>query len=146
MSGSQGLSGADAYCRRRSTALEREKPAKALRREIEDVGKRLQRYYDAFESGAMDPEDMGERVKKLRLEKKGLEGELARRTTIQELPACFSRPKYIEQIRGELRGIFANGNQQLKKRYLRILLESIVVDGDQVTVTLKCEVYNCRIS
>ncbi len=94
----------------------------------------MQRYYEAFEGGAMDAEDMGERVKELRLKKKGLEGELANRTTIQELPAYFSRPKYIEQIRGELRGIFANSNQHLKKRYLRILLEDIVVDGKQVTV------------
>jgi hypothetical protein len=123
----------------RKVLLEREKPAKALRKDIADVEQGLARYYTAFEEGALDPADMADRVKELKRTQKGLEAELAKRTSIQQLPAHYSRPEYIESVRQELRGIFENGSHQLKTRYLNILLEEIVVDGDKVHVKPKGE-------
>ena len=123
----------------RGALLQRRGPAKELRQQIEDIDQRLKRYYDAFEEGAMTPDEVGDRVRELKQQKAKLDEELATRTLVPELPASLTRPERIEEIQREFRQSLLSGSPQLKKNYLGILLEDIVLDGQKVTVRAKSE-------
>lgn len=54
----------------RKVLTERHKPVKQLQYQIAEVEGKLARYYEAFEDGTLDPADMGDRVKELKIQKK----------------------------------------------------------------------------
>lgn len=123
----------------RKALAERSKPIRALRVEADDIGAKLARYYAAFESGAMNADDVGDRVKELRLAQKRIEGEIQSRAAIESLPEHLNRPETIIKAQREFRGLFENGSLQLKRRYLNIVLERIEVKGGLVTLTARTE-------
>jgi len=123
----------------RGALLQRRGPAKELRRQVEEIDQRLKRYYDAFEEGAVTPIEVGDRVRELKQQKAKLDEELATRTVVPELPPSLTRPERIEEIQREFRQALRSGSPQLKKNYLGILLEEIVLDGQKVTVRTKNE-------
>ena len=48
----------------------RHKPVKELREQIEEIQGKLDRYYGAFENGTLNPDDMSDRVKALKINHK----------------------------------------------------------------------------
>ncbi len=106
---------------------------------MKEVERSLERYYEAFEAGVMSPEDAGGRLRELKLKKAELEQEFASRTITPDLPASLAKPERIQQIQHALRQLLCSAQPELRKTYLRILLEDIVLDGTQVTVRPKAE-------
>ena len=123
----------------RKALTERHKPVKQLRSQIAEVEGKLARYYTAFEQGTLDPADMVDRVKELKVQKKQFEDELGQRTTVKELPASLSSPENIAFIRDEMLKLVFTGSPQTVKQYLGILVEDIVMDGKKVTIRVKNE-------
>ena len=123
----------------RKHLLERHKPVKELRTQIAKIDEKLSRYYDAFEDGTLDPVDMSERVNILKLERMNLQKELEQRTSIKELPVQLTSAENIQVIHNELRKLVLAGTPQTVKRYLALLIDSIVMDGDKVTINVKNE-------
>lgn len=118
---------------RRSLA-ESERPVRAIRKELDEVEKKLQRYYDAFESGAMDPELVGDRVKILTADKHKFKAELAKRTAIHELPASIASDENIAKIQEQLRSIIAAASPGGIREYLNIILDKIIVNGNSIEI------------
>lgn len=123
----------------RKHLLERHKPVKELRTQIAKIDEKLSRYYDAFEDGTLDPVDMSDRVSVLKVERMNLQEELEQRTSIKELPANLTSPENIKVIQNELRKVVLAGTPQTVKRYLSLLIERIVIDGNKVTIRMKNE-------
>ncbi len=123
----------------RKALAERHRPVKELRSQIADVERKLTRYYDAFEDGTLDPANMDDRVKELKVKEKKLEDELEHRTSVKELPPHLSSPENIALIRDELLKLVFTGSPQTVKRYLGILVEDIVMDGKKVSIRVKNE-------
>jgi site-specific DNA recombinase len=123
----------------RKIMADRRAPIKDLRHKLMDIEKRLNRYYEAFEQDTMNPADVADRVKALKVQKSEAEEELDQRMRNSELPASLYNPISIERIQQDFRDTLRSSSPQTIKRYLRILIEDIVLDGNKVTVRVKNE-------
>lgn len=123
----------------RAVLLLREDPARELREELKTVNERLQRYYDAFEAGTLDAEDLGVRIKTLKAKRVELEERLRAHVATPELPASYTTPENIARIRMAINAAFWNGSAQLKKQWLSFLVKDLILDGKTVTVTANGE-------
>ena len=85
----------------------------------------------------MSPSDVSARLAELNQQKKSVESKILQRSTIQELPAHLSNPVHIGKVRDALAQILREGEHRTKRRYLSLLLESIAVHGEEVTVTAR---------
>lgn len=108
-----------------------------LRKELTVVEARLQRYYEAVEQGAMSPGDVGVRLTELNQQKKLVVSKILRHSTVQELPAHLANPAHIGKVRDALAQILREGEHRTKRRYLSLLLESIAVQGEEVTLNAR---------
>lgn len=118
----------------RQALKDKERPIKEIRLQLEDIDSRLKRYYDAFESGKMEPEFCGKRVDTLEIQKKQLELELERRRAPKELPPHLGRKDNILKIQESMRQLFTQSKPTVVKRLLRTLVKEIVINGDDVTL------------
>ena len=118
----------------RQALRDKERPIKEIRLQLEDIESRLKRYYDAFESGKMEPEFCGKRVDTLEIQKKQLELELERRRAPKELPPHLGRKDNILKIQESMRQLFTQSKPTVVKRLLRTLVKEIVINGDDVTL------------
>ena len=118
----------------RKAMVERAKPLRELKKQIGEVEKALARYQEGFEKGAFSMDDVAERFRELGQQKKALEAEHLSRSTVKELPASFSRTENIEHVRQALAYIFKTASHQVKKRWLNILIEYIIFNGDRIEV------------
>ena len=123
----------------RRIMADRQTPIQNLRNKLTDIEARLTRYYEAFEQGTMNPEDVTDRVKELKIQKSEAEEELDQRTRNSDLPASLYNPAVIERIQQDFRDTLLSSSPQTIKRFLRILIEDIVLDGNKVTVRAKNE-------
>ena len=121
----------------RKALRERRGPVRELQAKVQDLEKRLARYYQAFEEGTMNPSDVSDRIGQLKAQKKEIEAELAERVSIKELPASISSPENIKRIQEDLRATLLACSPQTLKAYLKILVEDIVLDGSKVTIRAK---------
>jgi len=105
---------------------------KEVDREITEVQGRLDRYYEAFESGALGAEDLGPRVADLKELVAALEDSRARicpDSSGQRVSEAAVR-RHVE----DLKALLQNSDPQLRKTVLRSFIERIEVDSNQVTV------------
>lgn len=116
---------------------EKEKPAAAIKARIKELAKILERYYAAFENGAIDAQELSERVGPHKLEKRRLEEELEQRTVMNSLPPGLENPEKMAAIREELRKFFNTVEPQTKRRLMSIIMDKIIVNGKQVTMHAK---------
>ena len=114
--------------------LERQKPIRNIQRQIEDIEAKLERYFEAFEAGKLDPDDVTERTKKLRAEKRVLENDLRRRSAAPVLSPEIMNDANIALAQKQLREVFLNANRRIIKRYLNLLIEKVIIHGDEVTL------------
>ena len=94
----------------------------------------MQRYYDAFESGAMDPELVGDRVKNLTADQRSLKAEFTRRTKIHALPASLTSDENITKVQSSLRQMVLTSPPGAIRQYLNIILEKIIVHGHNIEI------------
>ena len=121
----------------RKSLIEREQPTKEIRERLEEIETRLARYYEAFETGAMEPEVVNERIRGLKREQEDAEAELVARTTVTDLPAHLTRPDTLAKIQQSIRDTIISGSPDLKKHYLKLLLDSVVYSKERVEITAK---------
>lgn len=123
----------------RQAALAEQRPLKEVRIELDDLTARLQRYYEAFETGAMQIADVGDRLKDLKVRHAKLKAEYDERTSV-ELPSDEDiTPEKITALQSAMREALRSGTHQMVKQYLGILLKEVVVDGEQFTMVGKTE-------
>ena len=119
----------------RKSFKERSAPAQDLKAQLEDVERRLQRQYEAIESGNMPAELVAERLQQLKDQKKNIEKELGRYRDMPDLPDHLLEPESLQEIQESLRSMFDGQNPKLVKRYLTFLIDKIEVSPDKVTIS-----------
>ena len=103
-----------------------------LMKERDDIDKRIARWLDAFETGAM-PDDLGaDRVRELRARRVELDAALAKVVPLRPPPPHLFTEAAMARFQQSVRALFLDGNA-LTKHYLRHLVAEVVVtDGDVV--------------
>lgn len=120
--------------RRQQQMRERDQQAQALRRDLADVDRRIARWYDAFESGGIDPTDLAARTGELRERKAALDAAL---TGLARAPADPGDGE-VERVIRTLRDIAAveRMDNATLREFLREGAEGIVLYPDRVEVRL----------
>ena len=119
----------------RRNAAEAKKPVREMKTKLAEVNAKLKKYFDTFENGKYDPALFADRIAELKAEKTQIEVELQRHSVHAELPPGLSTPENLKMIQGSLKEIFLTASPGLKKRYLRLLLKEIVIDGEEIVLT-----------
>ena len=110
---------------------------RALVAERKGLEKRLTNQYKAIESGAVDLADVGDRIRELKarmLEIEVKESSLTRQTEVAPIP---TDDKTIDRVTANLEKLLLSNDREFTRRYLRLLVEKVVVDGKVVHVHLK---------
>ena len=100
-----------------------------------DVERRLDRLYDALETGRLDLDDLAPRIKELK-QKRDLILR-ARAEVLETLGAgkveLVSREVVLDYLR-DLKGLLENGTVTGRRLFLRSFIESIELENSQVTI------------
>lgn len=113
---------------------ERSKPLQKLKVRIEEVQMALARYQEGFESGAFTINDVAERFRELAAQKRALEEEYARKSTVKTFPAELAQTENVTRVREQLKEAFGKATSHVKKLYLHMLIDYIVFDGKRVEI------------
>jgi len=115
----------------------REKEVKSLESQIQDIDVRLQNLYSAIEKGTVEMDDVGERVRELKVLKAQLLHRLSDSDRLVNIPLYFFTHRFIKTFRRKLNSLFSSEESGLAKRYLRLLVEKIVLTGNTVHIVGK---------
>ena len=114
-----------------SEAVRVEDERAALLRAIEETGRRLARWYDAFESGSLDAAGLSGRVASLQAEESGLRDRLA--AVNQTLSEFGDRWREVEELKISLReiaGLLPDMTEEEKWTALHAVIERVEVDRE----------------
>ena len=115
-----------------------ENQRKSLRRQLEDVDKRLTKQYEAIEEGHVDISCVGERIKELHVRRENLEDRLEELKAPQTIPLHYFTDQSLSTLQKRIRALFLdNEDRTLTKSYLRLFIEKIVIDLPNVEITGK---------
>jgi hypothetical protein len=118
------------------TGILREKTAehrRQLKKELEDVEKRLRKWHEAFETGDKLAAKLGaERVVELKARRDELQQTLHKVVALRPPPPNLYTEASIERFQRSIRSIFLSGDNGLTKSYLRFLVDKTVVNGPHV--------------
>lgn len=108
-----------------------------LRGELAAVDRRLERWYDAFERGAIDPSELERRVRHLQARRRELEAQIAREETAlrEQESKRIDAEEVIARVR-DLPGIWRMATEQERRTILAGLVRRVLVDA-QGRVTLE---------
>jgi DNA invertase Pin-like site-specific DNA recombinase len=124
------------------TGLLRHKSNERLRQmqvELESVEKKLRRWEDAFETGAL-PADLGiERLVELRAQRDDLRQTLAKVVPIVPPPPHLFAEATVKRFQENVRSIFVSGDNALTRHYLRFLVARVEVTDAHVRVLGRTE-------
>ncbi len=112
---------------------ERGAQTKKLDREVSDVRKRLERYYDAFERGALVAEELRPRLDELNRRLAELDAARAR-IQLERDPHTVSYTEVRERA-SHLKELLARADPDSRKLAIRSLIERIEVSEGSATVT-----------
>ncbi len=107
-----------------------------LRRDLDSATSGLQRLYDAVEKGALPPMDdtLRARAQKLQARRAEVLVELAKLKDRQHLASVNIAPAKIDAFCKVLKDRLTDSNSGLGKAYLRLLVDEIRLQGDELTV------------
>lgn len=120
---------------RQKTAIQR----RELRRELDEVERRVRRWEEAFESGKLSAADGAERLRELVARRAELRETLAKVVPLRSPPAHLYTEASIQRFQESVREVFLSGDNAMTKSYLGFLLDKIVIDGTNVQVHAKSE-------
>ena len=115
----------------------REKTAerrRLLEREREELGRRLERWYQRIET---DPEleDVGaERMRDLKTKRDEVIRDLGRLKPLHTLPPYLYKPETIQRFQARIREAFLSGDQTTARVYLNTLVERVTVSDDEIII------------
>lgn len=104
-----------------------------IRAELNEAEKRLRRFYDAMETGAIDPSEptFKERLAEL-TEKRNLAKTAEDRALAELQPTAKLTEKAVNKFAEFVRTQLSEGNLQFKREYLRAVLDKIIVNENSV--------------
>lgn len=113
---------------------------KSLTRQLTILNNKLTRQYEAIESGAIDLEDVGERIRELKKQRVQIEERLKELKPKKAIPLHFFKEESITSFQKTIRELFlGTENQELTKRYLQLFIEKIIVRLPSVEIIGKVD-------
>ena len=106
-----------------------------IRAELNEAEKRLRRFYDAMETGTIDPSEptFKERLDAL-TEKRNLAKAAEDRALAELQPTAKLTEKTVKKFADFVRTQLSEGTLQFKRQYLRAVIDKIIVNENSVTI------------
>ncbi|RKF15387.1 hypothetical protein D6850_11260 [Roseovarius spongiae] len=106
-----------------------------IRAELNEAEKRLRRFYDAMETGAIDPSEptFKERLAEL-TEKRNLAKAAEDRALAELQPTAKLTEKAVKKFADFVRTQLSEGSLQFKRHYLRAVIDKIIVNENSVKI------------
>ena len=108
----------------------------AVRDEMADVNRRLERLYDTVEGGSMPMADLAPRIRDLRIRSEKLnERKLEVKQRLSDRRIELASPEMVRRYVDDLRTLLAISELAEKRAFIRSFVKSIRVVGDEATLT-----------
>ncbi len=107
---------------------------RALESERRGLEQRLERQYGAIETGIVTPHDVGDRIRDLKARKDEIDFKVAAIPDPRDIPAIPVDDESVRALTHNLEELLKEGDRGLARRYLKLLIEKIVVEDETVRV------------
>jgi hypothetical protein len=115
---------------------QRETQGKALNGELRDIGKRIERFYEALGSGAVEADDtFRNHLSGLKQQREDTLRQIAMLDRQSQVPSALLSPRKIEAFAAALADNLANGNIAFRKAYLRLFIDKVEVGDDEISIS-----------
>ena len=104
-----------------------------LIQERRDVENRLQGQYDAIERGIVSSSDVSERIRELKAKRDQIDDQLHKAQAPVIPPNVFTE-RSIEDFQKTVKDLFMNPDRDFSKRYLKLFIDRITINGRQVRI------------
>jgi len=104
-----------------------------LIQERRDVENRLQSQYEAIERGIVSGGDVSERIKELKAKRDQIDDQLQKVQVPLISPNVFTE-RSIEDFQRTVKDLFMNPDRDFTKRYLKLFIDRITINGRQVRI------------
>ncbi len=115
--------------------LERTRHLESVRTELADIQRRIARWYDAFETGALSPEDLAGRTRELRDRKTILE-QLAADLSAPQAPRRDDAAERTVNLLQNMKQVLETVDRSAIQAFLRECAEAVLLYPDRVEVRL----------
>jgi site-specific DNA recombinase len=122
------------YLKLREARAARAGEMDSLKAQLHECRSTITRYLHAFESGAMEPETVGNRLTQLRGDEADLEQRLENINKATQIPPYIYTQRFQKAFRDQLLSAFQNNDRGLAQRHLRLFLSQIVVEDGRIVV------------
>ena len=114
---------------------------KSLIRKLDGIMVKLNRQYEAIESGVVDLQDVGERIKELKSQREQIEDRLNELKQNRTIPLHFFKDESISEFQQTIKDLFLGENSRpMTKRYLQLFIEKLVIKLPKVDIVGKSDV------
>jgi hypothetical protein len=111
---------------------------KSLVRRLDVIQNRLNRQYEAIESGVIDLQDVAERIRELKGQREQLEHSLQQLKRPRAIPLHLFKDESIATFQRSIKSMFIQcDDRRLVKRYLQLFIEKIVINLPRVEIVAK---------
>ena len=119
----------------KSLRLDYGKKITDLKRKMSDIQIRINRQYEAIESGIIDASLVAPRLRELKNQKDTLQEEISYCEILnnQNQPVYITR-SMIEKFRKEMEQIFIGENMQEKRDFLKKFIEKIIIRDKEIEI------------
>lgn len=104
---------------------------------LSDINRRLSKQYEAIETGIVTAQDVGDRIRELKSQRGQLQDEISKAQIPETAPLHLFTERNISAFQQVLKELFFNKSSEFTKRYLRFLLEKVVLTGKKVEIVAK---------
>jgi len=104
-----------------------------LTRERRDVENRLKKQYEAIEKGMVSTDDVSGRIKELKAKLSEIDHQLQSALT-RPIPLNAFTNRSIEEFQGTVKELFLTPERDFAKRYLKLFIDRITINGRQVRI------------
>jgi site-specific DNA recombinase len=111
-----------------------------LERERDELGKRLERWYERIETDSTLGDVGAERLRELKAKRDEVLRTLAKLKPLHTVPPYLYKPETIQRFQGRLREAFLGGDRATARVYLHNLVDHIVVGEDEITIEARANV------
>lgn len=118
---------------RQKTAEQR----RLLERERDELGKRLERWYERIETDAELADVGSERLRELRTKREEVARDLAKLKPLFTVPPYLYKPETTQRFQDRVREVLTSGSDAMKRVYLQNLLDHIVVGEESITIEVR---------
>ena len=115
---------------RQKTAEQR----RLLERERDELGKRLERWYERIETDSELGDVGAERLRELKAKRDEVVRTLAKLKPMHSVPPYLYKPETIQRFQARLREAFLGGDRATARVYLQNLVDHIVVGEDEIII------------